>query len=128
MKKTIKYLFTFIFLFNILTITANAMELPVYLLDAGCDAILGDPNASDSVAHLLQEVFTVIKFLAPVMVLAFSAIDFIKATASQDKDILQKAIKNSIIRLIVGLLVMVLPTLINFVFELIGWYGTCGVK
>lgn len=128
MKKIIKYLFVFLILFNILTISVDA--LPVYLLDTNgnCNSVLGSVQDPESVAYLLQQIFSVIKFITPVMVLGFCSMDFIKATASQDKDLLQKAIKTSITRLIVGLIVFMLPVLINFVFDLLGWYGTCGVK
>lgn len=128
MKKIIKYLFVFLLLFNILTISVDALPVNMVAISENCDAILGDPNNNSSVAHLLQEAFNVIKFLTPILVLAFCTIEFIKATASQDKDMLQKATKNSFIRLIVGLIILVLPTLINFILELMGWVGTCGIK
>ena len=48
--------------------------------------------------------------------------------ATQDKDALMKAMKNTGKRLILAVLLFFLPTLINFIFPLLGWYGTCGIK
>lgn len=98
------------------------------LEEASCDTVLGDLEDSKSIAYLLQEIFKVMKFATPVLVLIFSIIDFIKSVTTQDKEILQKAIKRTIIRVIVGLVVFVIPSICNFIFDLLGWYGTCGIK
>ena len=92
-----------------------------------CDALFGDPNDEDSVAHFLQEIFNVFKFLAPLLCIILSVIEFIKAVGSQDKDALMKAIKRTGIRIILAIVLFFIPTLINFLFPLLGWYGTCGV-
>lgn len=98
------------------------------LEEASCDTVLGDLEDPKSIAYLLQEIFKVMKFATPVLVLIFSIIDFIKSVTTQDKEILQKAIKRTIIRVIVGLVVFVIPSICNFIFDLLGWYGTCGIK
>lgn len=95
--------------------------------DGGCDALFGDPEDEDSVAHFLQELFDVFKFLGPLLCIVLSVMEFLKAVTSQDKDALMKAMKRTGIRIVLALILFFLPTLINFLFPLLGWYGTCGV-
>lgn len=129
MKKIGAYLLAFLFAFNIYSISAKALSFNnnMLLMDTGCNEVLGSPTDPESTYVLLQQVFTVMKFAAPVLVLAFSVIEFMKAVASQDKEILQKAIKHTVIRGICGLLVFMVPIIFDFIFELLGWYGTCGI-
>ena len=49
MKKIMKYLFAFLFLFNIFVSSVGA--LPVYLLDTtgNCNAVLGDVNGDGDI-------------------------------------------------------------------------------
>lgn len=96
--------------------------------EATCEGVLGSKDDSSSVAYLLQEIFDIMKIASPVLVLVFSILDFLGAVASQDKDRLIKAVKNTFIRVIVGLLVFTIPFLCNFLFELTGMYSTCGVQ
>lgn len=121
-----------IFVFNVEAKTINDSFILIaddaVLEEASCDTVLGDLEDSKSIAYLLQEIFKVMKFATPVLVLIFSIIDFIKSVTTQDKEILQKAIKRTIIRVIVGLVVFVIPSICNFIFNLLGWYGTCGIK
>lgn len=94
-------------------------------LDPECDALFGDPNADGTVANYIQGIFNVIKWLGPILCFAFSIIDFVKATANQDKDALAKAAKKTLTRVVLAMLLFFLPGLINTLFELVGWYGTC---
>ena len=62
------------------------------------------------------------------MCLALSMMDFVKAVASQDKDALAKATKTTGKRIIYAMVLFFIPDLINFLFELLGWVGTCGIR
>lgn len=95
---------------------------------ATCEGVLGDKNDEESIAYLLQEIFDILKIGSPVLVLVFSLLDFMGAVTSQDKDRLTKAVKNTFIRGIVGLIVFVIPVLCDFFFELTGMYSTCGIQ
>ena len=76
----------------------------------------------------LQDVFNVMKYAGPILCLALSTMDFIKAAASQDKEALKKAAQTSIKRLILAMILFFLPLLIDKLFPLFGWNGTCGIK
>lgn len=120
-------LFSSFFLFQINYVEAYS-NLPTYAIEDNCDSILGDPEVDGTVANFLQQIFTIMGYLAPLLCVVLSVVEFVKATASQDKDALMKAMKNTGKRLILAVLLFFLPTLINFIFPLLGWYGTCGIK
>lgn len=132
-KKRFIIFLIFFFIFNINIVSAKA-STGIYLLTdscvvdgEGCESLFGDPNCSTSVAHYLQEIFTTIKWLAPLLCIVFSVIEFTKALTSQDKEAVNKAFARTVKRLIAGLILFFLPSLINFLFPLLGWYGTCGI-
>lgn len=102
----------------------------IYKLDEssdGCNAIFGDPNNSNSVAYFLQQVLTVMQYAGPILCLVLSISDFVKAAASQDKDALTKAAKTTGKRIVLAMVLFFIPVLVNFLFPLLGWYGTCGI-
>ena len=88
-----------------------------------CDGIF-----DKEVIDFLQQIFNVFKYAAPILCLAMSVADFIKATASQDKDALMKAAKMTGKRIVYAIILFLIPDLINFLFNLLGWYGTCGIS
>ena len=88
--------------------------------------VLGDPNNPDTFAYYLQQVFNIIRFLGPILVLAMTIFDLVKITAEQKQDgELQKLGAKTLKRLIYAVLIFMLPTLITTVFHFIGLYGTC---
>lgn len=107
----------------------KALEVPSYevtysLADTDdCDGVF-----DKEVIDFLQQIFNVFKFAAPILCLALSIVDFVKATASQDKDALKKAAQMTGKRIIYAIILFFIPTLINFLFDLLGWYGTCGIS
>lgn len=130
MNKYFKYIATILFALSICTTTAKAMGVSdslLFMADDSCEGILGSPTEDGSTAYFLNEIFKIMKFAAPAMVVIFSIIEFAKSIASQDQDAMKKAIKNTGIRLVIGALIFMLPTILNFFFDLLGWYGTCGI-
>ncbi len=136
-----KFLVMFIVIFSALFLL-NFEKVEAYSTDVGyslanynstkesqdCKSIFGDPDQDGSVANFLQQIFTIIGYTAPLLCLVLSISDFIKAAASQDKDALMKAVKRTFKRVIYAIVLFFLPLLINFLFPLLGWYGTCGIK
>lgn len=96
--------------------------------EKGCEGILGSPSDSTSVAYFLQQIFNLIKYAGPILCIVLSVADFVKATASQDKDLLTKAASKTGKRIVWALVLFFVPVLIEFVFPLLGWYGTCGIS
>ena len=99
------------------------------LVDDGCGGVFGDPEDPNYIAYYLQLIFNIIKFLGPVLVIVMSIIDLLKVTAEQKQDgELEKLGSKTLKRLIYAVIIFVLPTLINYIFGLIGLYGTCGIS
>ncbi len=99
------------------------------LVDDGCGGVFGDPEDPNYIAYYLQLIFNIIKFLGPVLVIVMSIIDLLKVTAEQKQDgELEKLGGKTLKRLIYAVIIFVLPSLINYIFGLIGLYGTCGIS
>jgi hypothetical protein len=125
MKKSVIFMFLFFvgtfFVLNLTTVNAASM---FSLLDVAseCTEVI-----DAEVYEFLQQIFDVIKYAGPLLCLVFSVIDFVKAAASQDKDALTKAGKTTGKRVVYALILFFIPTLIDFLFPLLGWVGTCGI-
>ena len=99
------------------------------IIDDGCGGVFGDPNDPNYIAYYLQLIFNIMKFLGPILVIVMSIIDLLKVTAEQKQDgELEKLGGKTLKRLIYAIIIFVLPTLINYLFGLVGLYGTCGIK
>lgn len=123
-KKIIFFILFFVGTFLLLNINEVSASSLVYALDvaAECEEVI-----DAEVYAFLQQIFNVIKYAGPILCLVFSVIDFVKAAASQDKDALIKAGKTTGKRVVYALILFFIPTLIDFLFPLLGWVGTCGI-
>ncbi len=123
-KKTVLMFLFFIGTFFLLNVNEVGASSLVPLLDvaAECEEVI-----DAEVWEFLQQIFNVIKYAGPLLCLVFSVIDFVKAAASQDKDALTKAGKTTAKRVVYALILFFIPVLINFLFPLLGWVGTCGI-
>ena len=124
MKNNVIFMFLFfVGTFFVLNITvANASMVTLLDVATECEEVI-----DAEVYEFLQQIFNVIKYAGPLLCLVFSVIDFVKAAASQDKDALTKAGKTTGKRVVYALILFFIPTLINFLFPLLGWVGTCGI-
>ena len=132
MKKVFVFIFALFLCFGCINIVkANALEPDyIYKLDdveEESDSLFGSVDDEDSTAHFLDELFGIFKWMAPLLCLAFSIVEFVKAAASQDKEALSKAGVKTAKRVALALILFFIPTLINFLFPLLGWYSTCGI-
>lgn len=93
--------------------------------DESCTGFLGNPENKSTPAYYLTFTLNLIKYAGIAATFIFSIIDFLKAITSQDKDLLQKAIKSSSQRLVLAIVIFFLPIIIDYVLELFGAYGTC---
>ena len=97
--------------------------------DDGCGGVFGDPTDPNYFAYYLKTAFDIIKFLGPILVVLTSIIDLLKITAEQKQDDqLQKLGAKTLKRFVYATIIFILPTLINYIFGLVGLYGTCGIS
>lgn len=84
-----------------------------------CESLLGSPNDTDpkSPAYYLSFVFSVLRYVAIIILIVFSIIDFVGASASQDDNELKKALGKVIKRAILCILIFILPTLLDVLLQ-----------
>ena len=128
-----KKLFMLLMIFFSMFFLVHKIEAKVIDTESVIEYKLDDADCKklDSKGKLwafLQELFNIMKYAGPILCLVLSTMDFIKAAASQDKEALKKATQTSLKRLGLALILFFIPTLINFLFPLLGWNGTCGIS
>lgn len=99
-----------------------------------CESLLGNPKCESgqncSPAFYLQTIFNIMKYIAIILVIVFTTIDFIVAVSAQDDDKMKKATNKAAIRLIWCVAIFILPILLEFLFTFIDVYSpsTCGLN
>ncbi len=95
-----------------------------------CDSILGNPKTNGTPAYYLQFAFNIMKYIAIVLLLVLTIIDFTKAIASNNQDEIKKCTQKAIKRFIIAVIIFLLPIIIRFILTILGVYspGTCGIK
>ena len=89
-----------------------------------CDGLL-----SGQTGLFLQNTLDFIKFLVPIIIIVFTIIDFVKAVASQDDKEVKKASNKLLKRIIIGIVIFLLPSLLKYALKIADIpYGTCTLK
>ena len=81
-------------------------------------------NIGEQVVNMIYNVLKWAKYIAPVLVIILSILDFIKALAAQNDDDMKKAQGRFVKRLIVAALLFLLPLIINFALKTFGFYNS----
>ena len=79
-----------------------------------CDVLISDDSKA-----FLNKILGYVKIFAPLLVIVFGMLDFIKATVSQDNDALKKAGSKFFKRLAAAALLFIFPALIQFLLDVI---------
>lgn len=78
--------------------------------------------------EFLKSIYDLVKFAVPIIILGFAIVDFLKALASQDDNEVKKATNKLVKRLIIGVLIFVIPTILDFVLKIAGIdFGVCAL-
>jgi hypothetical protein len=76
----------------------------------------------------IMNILRWIKYIVPVLLIVLSILDFIKAMAGEKDDELKKAQKHFTIRLIAAALIFLMPFILEFIFDKMGFvYEGCGI-
>ena len=110
------------------TFSFNMMVFAKTKVYKKCEDIFGNINDKTSTIYFMQQIYNVFKFGVPLLCVVLSIFEFVKAVASQDKDALSKATKRTLIRVILTFVLFIIPVLIDFIFPLLGFEGTCGIS
>ena len=103
--------------------------------DFNCKTIFVKKESPDGdvefteLGKFMNDLFALIKIATPVLVIALSTIDYVKAIASSNADEMKRANSRTVKRLVIGLIIFVLPFLLEVLFRLFGLYdlSTCGI-
>ena len=95
-----------------------------------CNYLLGYPDDPGSPAYYLLKAFHVIKYVALVLLVVLSVMDFTGAIAKQDKDAMAKVFKKLMMRFILCIIIFLLPYLIQLLLNYLVERQTdlCGIK
>ena len=76
----------------------------------------------------LKQIYSLIKFIVPIIILAFALIDFLKAIAASDPAEIKKAAIKLVKRMVIGVAIFILPTLLELLLAAAGVeFGTCDI-
>ena len=127
-------------IFSLIFVMVLFVPVNIYALDtssfslvaAGC-GVLGNPQNPESTAWLLQELFSIVKYLGPFLLLVLSSIDFIKAIILSDDETMKKAQKRLLIRAVLVVVLFLVPDSIFVILQIFDIVGnpnspTCGIE
>ncbi len=91
--------------------------------------ILNDCNVlGNDLLEILQEVFKIIKICVPILCVILIMIDMLSAVIGDNTKTVNEALNRSIKRLIIGIVIFFIPTVVNLLLNMSGYItGTCGI-
>lgn len=115
---------------SLLLISFTLFSFKVFAAAGDKCSAFGDPNNKNDFAYYLKWIFNIMQFLGPILVLVFTVKDLLQVTAElkQDPNEFKKLGAKTVKRFIYAVMLFFLPTLINYVFGIVGLYGTCGIS
>ena len=126
MKNKVKYILVGVLLFMFCTggVLADTVV-------ADCEVLI-----SPELRDLINEYMTWIRILVPLALIVFCMMDFGKAVMAGKEDEMKKVQSTVIKRLIMGVVVFFVPTIVNFTISFADTYfdanifknGTCGIE
>ena len=88
---------------------------------------------SSELIQLINKYLLWIRTLVPIAIIVLGTFDLLSAVVSGSEDNIKKSQSRFIKRIIMGLLIFLVPVIVNFILSTVNnvWgsnYGTCGVK
>ena len=108
--------------------TSGVNSADVSVGNADCDSAFGDPTNPDDFAYYLQKALDILRFAGIIIAIAMTIKDLVVVVSDQKNDAFKKIGITTLKRIIYATLIFILPSLINFVFGILGFYSTCGIK
>ena len=90
-----------------------------------CTELFGDSNDENSLAYMINMILGYVRIIVPILVIIFGLFDLGKAVIASKEDEMRKAQSTFIKRVLIGVVVFFVPTVVNIVMELadIVWEG-----
>lgn len=86
-----------------------------YKNSSECDTIFGKPGEEGTLLELIQSVLNIFRIAAPILVILLGTVDLFTAMISSSEDKMKKAQTNFVKRIIMGVCLIFVPTIINFI-------------
>lgn len=87
------------------------------------DSTVENQICNGSTMKIISTLYNIIKFLIPIIIIVFSIIDFMSVVLSGENEKMEKAKKRFITRIIVGLALLFVPSIIELLLRLSGILG-----
>ncbi|MBQ7031875.1 MAG: hypothetical protein IJN13_05915 [Bacilli bacterium] len=84
-----------------------------------CESLLGSPKTDGSPAFYLTITFNTMKYIAIIVLIVTSSMDFLGAVTSQDNDMIKKVVSKMMKRAIFCAVIFLLPTVIEFTLQMV---------
>lgn len=91
-----------------------------YASNNHCGGIFGDKTFG-----ILQDLFGIIKMIIPAIVILLGMADFLKVVFSGEEKDMKLAGMRLVKRIIIGIILILLPVLLGFIFDLVGFSQGC---
>ncbi len=91
--------------------------------DGELSEICNDEKIQNTLKFVGRLLF-IVKIIVPLLLIIFGTIDFGKAIAASKDDSVAKAGKMLVLRIVIGIVIFLVPTVVNFVFQLVGHGNT----
>lgn len=105
---------------NITTLTDYASENILIANDVEFNADTFCDGPVQGAFTTIGWVFFFLKILIPIILIVLGSVDFGKAVLSSKDDEIKKSAKTLVMRAIAGVIIFFIPTIIDFIVELIG--------
>ena len=113
----------FLYVKSSITVTTDPSAKDPEINDSDEDSLYDNPCKNKGVRNAMRiigYVIFVVKILAPLMIIIFGMIDFGKAVTSNDEAALSKATAGLIRRIIAGVAIFFIPTLLLALLNILG--------
>lgn len=102
----------------------------ITISEASCDSLLGSVDNPDEPAYYLELAFTIIKYVAIIILIVFSMKDFVVAIIKKDEEAVKNATSSSVKRLMYCVIIFVLPILVKLILNwshIVSTNPLCGI-
>ena len=90
-----------------------------------CEGLFGSPSNPNSIRYIIDQILLYPKIIVPILVILLGALDLGKAVISNKEDEMKKAQSTFIKRVIIGIVIFFIPTILDILMSLaeIVWAG-----
>ena len=86
-------------------------------------------ESSAEILQLVGKIINIIKIVIPIIIVVLAMLDLGKAVMAGEEKQIKEAQSNAVKRIIVGIIIMFVPTIVNLILDLMGkGLDTCGIK